>query len=210
MKKILIAALSIYTFSNADTLKPVNLNSPDMNSKVTLMQALSKRASVRSFSDQPLSLQQLSDLLWAANGINRPEKGGRTAASAINAQDIDIYVIMKDGAYLYSPREKKLLPVASGDFRDKIGPQDYVQTAPVNLILVSDLSKFSRGDDAGKAAWAALDAGIVSQNISLYCAAGGLATVPRAMINFEELKNILKLKDNQKIMLNHPVGYSKN
>jgi nitroreductase len=211
IRKILVCftALVVVSVSFAQESKPITLNAPDMSRKTTLMQALQKRASVRAFAEKNLDIKELSDLLWAANGINRPEKGGRTAPSAINAKDIDIYVITKDGACLYDPVKSVLNPVATGDFRKQIGGQDYVATAPVNLLLVSDLSRFSRGDDAGKSIWAAFDAGEVSQNISLFCASEGLGTVPRAMFDADKLKTVLKLKENQKIMLNHPVGYPK-
>jgi SagB-type dehydrogenase family enzyme len=211
IKRIMVcfAVTVAVTVSFAQELKPVTLNAPDTSRKMTLMQALKKRGSVREFGEKNVAIGELSDLLWAANGINRPEKGGRTASSAINAKDIDIYVITREGAYLYDPAKSLLNPVAAGDFRKQIGGQDYVATAPVNLILVSDLSRFTRGDDAGKSTWAAFDAGIVSQNISLFCASVGLGTVPRAMIDFDKLKKVLKLNVNQRIMLNHPVGYGK-
>jgi SagB-type dehydrogenase family enzyme len=173
------------------------------------MESLSKRASVREYKDSMLSRQDLSDLLWAANGINRPDKNGRTAPSAINAQDIDIYVIIMEGVYLYKAEKHSLNPVQIGDFRKQIGKQSYVETAPVNLILVSDISRFNRGDENQKTMWAAFDAGIVSENISLFCASAGLATVVRAMIEIEKMQSALKLSNTQKIMLNHPVGYLK-
>lgn len=185
----------------------LTLPSPDMSRPTTLMKALSERASVREFGDTQLSDRDLSDLLWAANGINRPQKGGRTAPSAIGAKDIDIYVIRENGIYLYDPSGHALQAVSGEDARALIGGQDYVKTAPVNLILVSEQTRFNRGDDAQKKTWAALDAGVVSQNISLFCAAAGLNTVPRAMIDKEKMRTALKLKSSQLIMLNHPVGY---
>lgn len=194
---------------SAQELKPVSLPKPDMKRAGTLMDALSKRASVREFKDSALSLQDLSDLLWSANGINRPEKKGRTAPSAINAQDIDIYVIKEEGVFVYDYVKHALKVVQKGDFRKKIGRQPFVETAPVNLILVSDLSRFNRGEEHQKMMWGAFDAGIVSENVSLFCASAGLATVVRAMIDIDEMQSALKLGSTQKIMLNHPVGYPK-
>ena len=212
MKKrvIVAAALLCAVMSYGQGLKPIQLKKPDMARKGTVMEALSKRASVREYSDRKLSEQDLSDLLWAGNGVNRPDKGGRTAASAMNFQDVDIYVLTAEGAYLYNAHKSILEPVAAGDLRAQISPQQaYVAAVPVNLILVSDLAKFTRGDEAGKERMAALDVGIVSQNIAIFCAAAGLATVPRAMIDVEKLGPLLKLRPAQKIFLNHPVGYPK-
>jgi len=203
MLTVLIFVLSV----SSQELKPVSLPKPDLKRTGTLMDALLKRASVRAYKDSALSLQDLSDLLWSANGINRPDKKGRTAPSAINAQDIDIYAVTAEGVFVYDYLNHALKPVQKGDFRKKIGKQSFVGTAPVNLILVSDLSRFNRGDDNQKVMWAAFDAGIVSENISLFCASAGLATVVRAMINFDEMKSVLKLGSTQKIMLNHPIGY---
>jgi SagB-type dehydrogenase family enzyme len=191
-------------------LKPVQLKKPDLARKAPLMEALSKRMSTREFGAKKLSDQELSDLLWAGNGVNRPD-GKRTAPSARNVQDIDIYVVMPEGAYLYDAKNNTLEPVAAGDHRAVIAPQQaFVATAPINLLLVSDYSRFPGGaNDAGTAAMAAMDAGMVSQNIALFCAAAGLATVPRAMIDTEKTAAALKLKPTQKILLNHPVGYPK-
>ncbi len=194
-----------------NALKPVALKKPDTTRKATLMEALSKRMSTREFGAKKLSEQDLSDLLWAGNGVNRAATGGRTAPSARNVQDIDIYVITPEGAYLYDAKKNTLEPIAAGDHRAVIAPQQaFVAAAPVNLILVSDYGRFPDGaNDAGTTAMAAMDAGMVSQNISLFCAAAGLVTVPRAMIDAEKTAAVLKLKSAQKILLNHPVGYPK-
>lgn len=232
-------------------LKPIKLNPPDLKRGLPLMQTLSVRASATDWSDADLSLQDLSDLLWAANGINRPDNGKRTAASAINAQDVDIYVFMRDGAYLYDFKAHALVPVVAGDYRLKAGtrpggpggkpgakpgekpqgpppggmpagkPGDRPQGPPpggsrpaqptpgVLLVLVSETARFKMGPPEMKATWGAIDTGIVSQNIALFCASTGLATRPRASADTELIKSILKLTDTQIIMLNHPVGYPK-
>jgi SagB-type dehydrogenase family enzyme len=198
-----------FSVAAAADLKPVSLSAPSKDRGFSVIKALSVRASVRAYSDKSLSLQDLSDLLWAADGINRPDKGLRTASSAMNAQDIDVYVILADGAYLYNAKGNVLEPVSAGDYRAVIGKQDYVKTAPVNLILVSDTSRFKNGDEGSKLTMAALDAGIVSQNVSVFCASVGLCTVPRASIDVKKMQEVLKLKDSQKVLLNHPVGYPK-
>ncbi len=197
--------------SFAQEAKPLALNPPQTDRGLPVMEALSVRASVREFDSTTLSIQDLSDLLWAANGINRPDEGKRTASSAQNAQDIDVYACMESGCYLYDAAEHVLKPVAEGDHRPHIaGRQEQVTQAPVICLLVSDISRFRSGTDSLKLVWAAIDAGIVSQNISLFCASTGLATRPRASMDQEKLREVLKLKESQHLMLNHPVSYKKD
>ncbi len=211
MKKPQILLVFIFQFIllNGQELKPIQLNPPDLNRGLNVMKALSVRASVREYSPEKLSLQDLSNLLWAANGINRPETSGRTAPYSMNSQDIDVYVFLQEGVFLYDAKANQLLPLVSGDNRAATGTQEYVGTAPVSLLLISDISRFRNGDETGKLRSAAFDAGIVSQNISVFCASAGLATVPRASVVAEKIRTLLDLKDTQHIMLNHPVGYPK-
>jgi len=193
---------------HAQDLQTMALNLPDKSRGLPVMQALEKRASSWEFSDKKLNLQDLSDLLWAADGINRPEIKKRTAPSAQNAQDIDIYVFMEEGIYIYNASGNALNPVKKGDFRsliEKVEP--YKGNAPVILLLVSDISRFRAGGDSIRLSWAAMDAGIVSQNIALFCASAGLNTRPRSSMDHAGLREILKLKDTQYIMLNNPVSY---
>lgn len=177
--------------AQAKELKTIQLNAPDTQRGDAIMTALKNRKSTREFSTKELSLKDLSDLCWAANGINRPESGKRTAPSAMNKQDIKVYVCTADGSYLYNPQKNTLEPVSSGDIRPL--------KAPVCLILVSDTSSD----------WGAMDAGIVSQNISLFCAGTGMATVPRGSMDKAALKKALKLTGDQTPFFNHPVGYFK-
>jgi SagB-type dehydrogenase family enzyme len=172
------------------------------------MQALSLRASATEFNPAELEISDLSDLLWAANGVNRPDEGKRTAPSAMNAQDIDLYVFMKTAVYLYDAKQHTLLKTTDGDYRNLVvGQQEFVAKAPVICVLVSDISRFRSGEESTKLTWAAMDAGIVSQNISLFCASVGMKTRPRASMDQEKLRELLKLKDTQHLMLNHPVSY---
>lgn len=210
MRKILflLTALLFISVMHAQDLKVIKLNAPDKTRGVAVMKAFSDRHSDRAYAAKDLSAQDLSDLLWAANGINRTD-GKRTAPSALNKQDIDVYVIMKDGAYLYDAKSHALNPVAKGDHRGAVaGGQDFVREAPVCLVLVSHLSRFGNVGDHTKL-MAAMDAGIVSQNINVCCAGIGLSTVPRATMDQAALKKILKLSDNQVLMMNNPVGYPK-
>jgi SagB-type dehydrogenase family enzyme len=193
---------------HAQELKTLTLNHPDKTRGLTVMQALENRASAEKFSSKKLSLHDLSDLLWAANGINRPELKKRTAPSALNAQDIDIYVFMEEGVYIFEASGNVLNPVIKGDNRMLMaGKQTDIASCPVILLLVSDISRFSSGDNASKLTWAAMDAGIVSQNISVFCASIGLSTRPRVSMDQKKLKAILSLKDSQYPLLNNPVSY---
>lgn len=186
----------------------IKLKAPDMERGLTIMKAFEKRASATSFSSRELSLQDLSDLLWASNGINRPETGKRTAPTAVNAQDVDIYVLMKSGAYLYDAKTHTLEGIAGGDNRKLVSErQTNFANAPAMLVLVSEISRFRGDDNTRKLSWAAMDAGIVSQNISLFCAGAGLVTRPRASMDTEGLRKLLNLTSNQYPLLNNPVGY---
>ena len=204
----LLALAAMMIDLNAQELKSIALNPPDINSGLTVMQAFSKRSSASAFTSEKLKLQDLSDLLWAANGINRADSKKRTAPSAMNAQDIDIYVFLSDGVYLYNAPANSLDPVVAGDQRTlAAGRQAEYANAAVILVMVSDISRFRNGEDNMKLSMAAMDAGIVSQNISIFCAGTGLLTRPRATMDQPKLKEILKLKDTQYPLLNNPVSY---
>jgi len=210
MKKIIsvLALLCLIRVLFAQELKPITLNPPDLKRGLPVMEAFSLRASVREFTDTRLSLQDLSDLLWAANGVNRKEIGKRTAPSAMNTQDIDIYVFMEEGAYLYDAFSHVLNPVVSGDHRGIFsGPQPNATKPSVILVMVSDISKFKIPDEAQKLRGAAMDASFVSQNICLFCAGMGLSTRPRAGMDIEKVRSVLQLKDTQHPILNNPVSY---
>ncbi|OAV71085.1 FMN reductase [NAD(P)H] [Bacteroidales bacterium Barb6] len=202
-------SLFMMTTMQAQELKVIKLNTPDKTRGDAFMQVLANRKSDRTFSEKPLSQQDLSDLLWAANGVNRPN-GMRTAPSAINAQEVDVYVILKEGAYLYDATAHALNPVATGDYRVAVaGGQDFAAVAPVSLVLVADLSRFGGKIGEQSQLMGAVDAGIVCQNINIACAGLGLVTVPRATMDQAVLKSVLKLKDTQLLLMNNPVGYSK-
>lgn len=207
MKKIFITLTALLVISAsmyAQDLKEIKLNAPDKSRGSNVMQAFADRKSTREYDTKDLSLQDLSDLLWATVGVNRPD-GKRTAPTAVNAQEIDVYVIREDGAYLYDATAHSLKPVAKGDFRKAIvsGNQGFAGTAPLSLVIVADLEKM------GDTHIAALDAGIAGQNINIFCAAVGLSTVTRASWDKGELEKVLKLSDKQRIFLNNPIGYPK-
>ncbi|MGM9736120.1 MAG: nitroreductase family protein [Candidatus Cryptobacteroides sp.] len=198
---------------NAKTTTEENvrtLPAPAKSSEMTLMEALQLRHSEKEFqADKPVTDEVLADLLWAACGINRPESKKLTAPSAINAQDIVIYVCTSDGAWLYEADKNQLRKVSGKDLRSAVaGRQQDMADAPLFLLLVSDQSRFGDLGD-GAAVCGAVDAGYVSQNICLACTALGLATRPRMSMDKEVLVKELNLNENQILLINHPVGYPK-
>ena len=187
----------------------VKLPEPDKNVSMTLYQALQQRKSVREYSTKDIDDMKLSQLLWAAVGINRPD-GHLTAPTAINAQDITVYVCRKDGAYLSVAKDNTLQKVSDKDLRKSVASaQAFAADAPISLVIVTDNAKFRGGSTNGPTISGAIDAGYVSQNIDLACEALGLCTVPRATMDKEALKKELKLTDSQNPILNHPIGYKK-
>lgn len=209
--KVSILLITCFMTTNvwAQDLQTIKLNAPDKTRGTATMKALSDRHSDREYDTKQLSLQDLSDLLWAANGVNRTD-GKRTAPTAMNRQEIDVYVVREDGAYLYDAQAHSLKPVAKGDFRGAIaGSQDFVKTAPVCLLTVINLSKLGDPKAERTLLMGAVDAGIVTQNINIFCSAVGLSTVPRASMDADKLKEVLKLDDTQVPIMNNPVGYPK-
>lgn len=187
------------------------LPKPSMDNKVTLMQALQSRHSAREYADKQIPDDVLSTVLWAACGINRPSEGKITAPSAINAQDILVYVVRKDGTYLYQPKDNSLQKVSSKDLRSAVaGRQSFAASAPVSLVLVSNHNKFPQQiPNEAKVRMGVVDAGYVSENICLACSALGLNTVPRMTMDIETLKKELGLDDNYDLVLNSQIGYPK-
>ena len=274
MKKMFSFVLVLWTVLfalachlSAQDLQTIKLNPPDKTRGLPFMETLSVKASAREWSERELSIADLSDLLWAATGINRPEENKTTASSALNAHDVDVYLFMKEGVYLYDIANHELDPVLSGDHRSELmmgrpprpagapnapdgppagpppggfparepmgstdkkpesgqvippaagpgGPPPGQMAPPpsnppVQIILVSNSERFRMGEQNLRYEWGAIDAGIVSQNISLFCAATGLKTRPRASIQKDKIKALLNLKDTQYVLLNHPVGYAR-
>jgi SagB-type dehydrogenase family enzyme len=209
---ILAYLLSIFVFfgafsSYAADPSPIQLPKPQMEGGKPLMQALKDRMTTRTFTEEKLPVQTLSNLLWAAFGINRPD-GKRTAPSAKNWQEIDIYVATPDGVYIYDAKGNALNPVLTKDIRALTGTQPYAKETAVDLVLVADYSKISAGG-ADQSILVGVDTGVISQNIYLYCASEGLGTVVRASIDREALAKELKLKPDQHIIVAQSVGYPK-
>jgi len=187
----------------------LQLPKPQMDGGRPLMEVLRDRRSSRAFSSRELPPQVLSNLLWAAFGVNRPESGERTAPSSVNWQEVDIYVAKPDGLYLFDAKEHALKPVLAEDIRALTGTQAFVQEAPVNLVFVADFSKMGRAKEADKVFCSAADTGFISQNVYLYCASEGLATVVRGLIDRDALANKMGLRPEQKVILAQTVGFPK-
>jgi nitroreductase len=188
----------------AQELKPIPLPKPQTEGGMPLMQALKERKSGREFSTEKLPPQVLSNLLWAAWGINRPD-GKRTAPSAMNRQQIEVYVAMAEGLFLYNAKAHELDPVLKEDLRGATGGQPFVSQAALNLVYVARKAGAAPGDDSSAFA----ETGFIAQNVYLYCASAGLTTVVRGGLDRAALAKAMKLAPEQKITLAQTVGYPK-
>ncbi len=207
MKKIIFSA-SLLLCSLALSAQDITLPAPNTQQpSKSVVEALKTRHSVRQFSSRELSLQEVSNLCWAACGISWDENH-ITAPTAMNRQEIRLYVFIKEGVYEYIARENKLQKVAHGDNRNLVASrQTFAAAAPVSLVMVIDFDRFGSTNEHAKL-MTAVDAGIVTQNIDLYCEAVGLATVPRATMDVDAIKKLLNLTDMQLPVMNNPVGYA--
>jgi nitroreductase len=194
------------TVTVAQALKPLDLPPPRREGGQPLTTALKLRRSTREYSDRPLPVQVLSDLLWAAFGINRPS-GDRTAPYWRHIMVIDIYVAMADGVWLYEPKAHTLLPHLKADIRAQTGLQDFVATAPLNLIYVAHGERMTDISAEARRLYASVDTGFIGQNVYLFCASEGLATVFRGAVDYPKLTRTLQLPDQQFVTFAQTVGY---
>ena len=201
----LVFSLAVF---GEDELKPPVLPPALTHGGKRLMEALRNRHTAREFRPNKLPLQALSDLLWAAFGINRPQTGQRTAPSAMNSQEIDIYVALQEGLFRYEAKSHQLAPVLAQDIRSQAGGQDSFKKAPVTLIYVADLPRLSKAKPETRSFYADFDAGCICQNVYLFCASEGLATVVHDL-NRESLGAAMKLKPDQQIIFAQAVGFPK-
>ena len=173
------------------------------------MQALKERHSTREFSNDSLVMSTLSNLLWTACGINRPQEGKRTAPSAMNRQEIDVYVANDKGLFIYNPEGNSLRQILTIDIREKTGSQDFVKTVPVNLIYVADYVRMGDSSAEDKKTYAFADAAFIAENVYLFCASEGLVTVVRGSVNRAGLEKAMNLRPEQHVILAQSVGYPK-
>ena len=209
---ILVSLVAVTCFglsAFAQESKPIPLPAPKLDSAKSLAQAFKDRKTTREWAPQNLPEQTISNLLWAAWGINRPDSGRRTAPSALNRQEIDLYIATDKGVYLYDPKGHALVPVASGDFRQQTYTQAPFKEAPVHLVYVADLAKMGEGEEGPKMVLAGMDTGFIAENVYLYCASEGLNTGYRVSIDRSSLSQTAKLRPDQKILGAQSVGLPK-
>ena len=210
-RRLFLALLSL-SFAMATArgaeLQPIQLPKPETQGSMPLMEALQQRQTIREFNPDRLPLQTIGNLLWAGFGINRPGTGHRTAPSAMNSQEVDIYVALPEGTFVYDPKIRSLKPVSAQDLRARTGGQDFAKAAPMTLIYVADLSRLEKADQKSRRIYATFDAGCICQNVYLYCASAKLATVVHDL-DRSPLNKALNLRPDQEIILVQAVGVPK-
>jgi nitroreductase len=214
MKKVILVSSIISIFvllsthhASSAARKEIILVKPAQTGGMPLMNALARRQSSRSFSVRPLTDQLLSNLLWAADGVNRPDSGKRTAPTAMNKQEIDMYVALEEGLYLYDAKKHILSLILDKDIRPLTGRQGFVNKAALNLVYVADMSSIPGFNREEKVLYAGADTGFIGQNVYLFCASEGLVTVIRGFIDKDALGKAMNLKSSQMIILSQTVGY---
>jgi len=207
---IILILNSVFFIANS---QDILLPAPDKTGGKPLMQALNERQSVRSFTKDNLTMNQLSDLLWAGWGINRPADKKRTAPSSRNIQEIDVYIALQSGLYLYDAELNQLKQIHNKDIRSSCGTQDFVADAPVNLVYVADLGKMGKkeGDIIKESDLLSsyANTGFIAQNVYLYCASANLGCVIRGMVPKDKLAPEMGLRSNQVIILSQTIGIPK-
>jgi len=203
---LLLAGLLSLLNVKAQVIETLTLPPAQKTGGMPLMEAFQLRKSQRSFSSKELTTQQISNLLWSAYGINRPD-GFRTVPAAKNWYEYDIYVLKADGWFLYEVRKHTLLKMGNEDLRIYGGTQDFVKTAPVILVYVADFDRMTGTTDDLKKFFSAVDLGYISQNVYLWCASEGLATIILGQVDKPKVHEVLKLKSNQQVILSQPVAY---
>ncbi len=208
MKRIFMMMFAVVATAASVYAQDIELPSPQKSGGLPINQTLAERHSEREFNPgKTISLQTISDLLWAACGINRDDNGMRTNPTARNFQEVDAYWFDSNGVYLYDFKENALIQKVNGDYRGLVAgtsqfKQDFVLDAPASIVLVADTTK-------GGLTCALIDAGIACENINLFCAGNGLATVPRMTMDVNGIQQLLSLPDTSLPVMNNPVGYSK-
>ncbi len=206
---VLTVILNVSPHAASQEMETIQLPEPEKTGGMPFMEVLMKRQSIREYSPEKLPMQELSNVLFAAWGFNRPEKNLRTAPSASNRQEMTVYAILEEGVYRYDAKNNTLEPVVAGDIRKSSGKQDFVYTAPLNLVYVADLSKMGGNSREAKIITASADAGFIGQNVYLYCASRGLGTVVRGWFDRQPFHEALKLGPDEYITYAQTIGYPK-
>lgn len=193
--------------AQSDSPAMLHLPKPEQKGGRPLMEVLRDRQSRREFSAEPIAVQDLSNVLWAAFGINRPANDHRTAPSAMNSQEIDLYVARSDGLWIYGAKSNLLHRISERDVRPELSGQPFVKAAPLTLIFVANLERLEKAAPTDRLFYAAADTGYISQNVYLYCASRGLATVVWAIGNSDRTREALRLKSDQRPILAQTLGH---
>ncbi len=216
-KTVALLVMGLFFFAvtglaSAEETEIIKLPAPQIDGGMPLMKALKLRRSTRGGfgDDTKLSMQMLSNLLWAADGVNRPPNK-RTAPSAVDWQNVDIYVTTEDGLFLYDAQKHELKVLGKEDVRGVAGTQDFVAGAPLNLIYVADFAKAKFGDKVAPTAetWSFAGTGAIGQNVYLFCASEGLACILRAFADADIIAKTLNLRPDQKFILAQTVAHFK-
>ena len=194
------------SFSFTQVTETVTLPEPQKTGGMPLMEALNLRQSLREYTSQELDIQTISNLLWAAFGVNRDD-GKRTAPTARDWREFDIYVVTADGWFIYDAENHQLLKMGSGDKREYAGRQDFVHTAPLTLIYVADYDRMPGASDEIRDFYSATDVGFISQNVYLFCASEGLGTCVLGQVDREKMREVFRLRPGQRVVLSQTMGY---
>lgn len=207
----MLMAGPVATTAQEAAAPPIELPAPSRTGGIPLRDALAARRSTRAFDDRPLPAAVLSDLLWAADGVNRPATGGRTAPSAHARYPVDIYVVLPQGLYRYDAPGHRVEPIAGGDHRAQAGTEPHERSAPLSLVYVADLSRIGPPiDGVGQddwLSWCAIEAGCQAQGVNLYCVSEGLGAVVRVSVPEDEFRRTAGLRPEQVVLLGQSVGY---
>jgi nitroreductase len=203
-----LACATLPAIAAGQSIDPLRLPAARTSGGMPLLDALKRRHSTREYSDRSLPLPLLSDLLWAAFGVNRAS-GDRTAPYWRHVMVIDVYVASADGTWIYDAASHTLLPHRAGDLRAQTGRQDFVGTAALNLIYVAHGERMTDVSAEERRLYACVDAGFIGQNVYLFCASEGLASVFRGAVDTEALGRLLKLGPGQFVTFAQTVGYAR-
>lgn len=198
----------ICSYMTAFSQNKIQLPKPELDKGKSLMECLQNRHTTRNFTNKKLDNQQISNILWAACGLNRPEDNKYTAPTAMNMQELSLYLAKDDGLYFYNPIDNSLEKLSNDDIRKETGTQVFVGKADFELIIVADITKMGKVQDPARYNfYAGRDAGYVSQNIYLICASEGLGTVARGSFDNDKIVKLMNLDKNKFITLVHTIGY---
>jgi SagB-type dehydrogenase family enzyme len=203
---ILIVLFVSVNFAFTQVIETVTLPGPQKTGGMPLFEALNLRQSLRNYTSQEIDLQTISNLLWAAYGINRPD-GKRTVPAARNWNIFDIYVAIADGWYIYDADKHALIKMSSDDRREYAGRQDFVHTAPLTLIYVADYDRMENASDEIRDFYSAAVVGFISQNVYLFCASEGLGTCVLGQVDRDKMQEVFRLRPGQRVVLSQTMGY---